>query len=150
MRAIDSNRHAWRQFLLIHCAIIGAVLFLLFYDAFFAYRIFFLPFGCILHHWFLVYCPLCGGTRAIGSMLSLDFLTAFQQNAWVVLFALFAIVWDAFGVIRLIKGWEHPWSMPKWIYWVLIISLAIFFIVRNVMLIAFHIDPLGDLLHAWN
>ncbi|MBQ3014183.1 MAG: DUF2752 domain-containing protein, partial [Clostridia bacterium] len=40
--------------------------------------------GCLMHRLF-IYCPLCGGTRAVAALLRLDFVAALKYNAFVVL-----------------------------------------------------------------
>ena len=48
---------------------------------------------CILHDWLHIYCPLCGGTRAVDAMLHFHFDDALRFHPVVVAVAGIAAVW---------------------------------------------------------
>ena len=106
--------------------------------------------GCLMHDWFSLYCPLCGGTRAVGALLRLDFLAALRYNAYAVLLAVTAVVYDVLAWIRLCRGEEKLLVISKKILVIYGVLLLLYWIARNVLLVAFHVDPLGDLLWFWN
>ena len=105
--------------------------------------------GCILHDYLFLYCPLCGGTRAIEALLRFDLLAAVSHNALVVLcFALFLVV-DAIAWVRFAKRRYPLIRIPTWGWIALAVSLVGFGILRNYLMIAHGIDPLGDLGALW-
>ena len=57
--------------------------------------------GCVLHDWLFLYCPLCGGTRAVEALLRLNFAAAFHANAYVVLLAVVALAHYIVAWVRL-------------------------------------------------
>lgn len=140
-------RKGCKEFLLLHAAgVAGAGLFLLFRGV--TGRTIPLSFGCFLKEWFGIYCPLCGGTRAVDSLLHLRFADAFFSNAWVTVAAPIFLLWSAIGWIRLVKGKNPFLPIPKWGRVLLVATLALFFFARNLLLLRYGIDPLGDLLPA--
>ena len=44
--------------------------------------------SCILHDWFHIYCPLCGGTRAVDELLHFHLLGSLRFHPLVIVFAL--------------------------------------------------------------
>lgn len=106
--------------------------------------------GCILHDFLFVYCPMCGGTRALQALLRLELWQALRSNAMIVLFVLGAIAWDIRAAVRLWKGKTEIYRIPAWIWIVVGTVFLLFGIVRNVLMIVWGIDPLGDLGVIWN
>ena len=106
--------------------------------------------GCFLHDWLSVYCPFCGGTRAVSALLHLNFAEAFRLNALVVLLIALAIILDVWAFVRLRRGCEQLLPLPSW-SWILLLALTLLFaVLRNYLMIAHGIDPTGDLGHIWN
>ena len=104
------------------------------------------PFShCFLKEWFGIYCPLCGGTRALYELLHLRFLSALRYNTYVVLFAVLVILWDIVTFIGFLRGRKTFFRIPKWVYVFLTVLLFLFFALRTVLLFAYGIDPIGDL-----
>lgn len=105
--------------------------------------------GCLMHDLMFLYCPVCGGTRAAGAILSLDFLSALRYNAVVTLSCLLLLVLDAIGWWRFWKGRNPFFRLPVW-FWILYPSLvAVFFVGRNLLMIFCGFDPTGDLGALW-
>ncbi len=106
--------------------------------------------SCVLHDRFHLYCPLCGGTRAIGAILSGDFLAAFSYNPFVTLLLALLVAWDILALIRLLRGRQRIFALPTWV-WITLMAVALAYgILRNVLLIAVGYDPLGDLIGFWH
>lgn len=88
---IHPKRRAAVRFLLFHLlAAVAVGLFPLY-----RYAVGLLPrnmTGCILHDWCLLYCPLCGGTRAVSALFRFRFAEAFAANAYVTLLAAVVLV----------------------------------------------------------
>ena len=100
---------------------------------------------CLFKKLFHLYCPFCGGTRAFASLCRLDFISALRYNAYLTLFAFFAAFYDLLVFIRLLLRRPRPFFLPKWVWWSLLVLLAVFFALRNLFLCA-GFDPAGDLL----
>jgi len=103
---------------------------------------------CAFSRHFHLYCPGCGGTRAITRLLNFDPLGSIIANpvpAYAI--ALFLHVWTALlhNIIskkkwRIITNWE--------IIGILVV-IAGNFILRNILLVFFKIDLLGDMIGYW-
>lgn len=106
--------------------------------------------GCVLLNWFSIYCPLCGGTRAIGALLRFNFVEAFQYNAYVVLMVAVFLVLEIVALIRLLRGHEILLPFPRWCTTVMIVLPFAYAVLRNVLLIAYGYDPTGDLGAFWH
>lgn len=100
---------------------------------------------CAMHDFFHLYCPACGGTRAVKAILSFDFLTALKCNPSVLLAFVYFIYYDIRAFVNIIRKKEkvveriHPFAP---------ISLLVVFIgyaiLRNVLLVYFNVDFIGD------
>ena len=139
-------RHS--MFLGLHAAaIIGAILFPLYMKV--AAWLADIFGGCLMHRFF-IYCPLCGGTRAVAALIRFDFLAAWNYNAFVVLLVAVALGLDVWAWIRYFQKKEPLIILPKWSWFVFCSALVIYFILRNVLMIFFGIDPTGDLVYFWD
>ena len=105
--------------------------------------------GCIMHRFF-IYCPMCGGTRAVAALVRFDFLAAWNYNAFVVLLAFVVFALDVWALVRYAQKKEPLIVLPKWIWIAFVVALVAFFILRNVLMIFFGIDPTGDLVYFWD
>ena len=136
------------QFLMLHAAVlIGALILPLYMKV--ASCLSSLFGGCIMHRFF-IYCPMCGGTRAVAALVRFDFLAAWNYNAFVVLLAFAVLALDVWAWVRYAQKKEPLIVLPKWSWIVLAVALLIFFILRNVLMIFFGIDPTGDLVYFWD
>jgi len=106
-------------------------------------------FGDCLMHRFFIYCPLCGGTRAVAALTRFDFLAAWNYNAFVVILAVVAIGLDVWAWVRYFQKKEPLIILPKWSWIAFCASLVFYLILRNVLMIFFGIDPTGDLGYFW-
>lgn len=104
--------------------------------------------GCIMHRFF-IYCPLCGGTRAVAALLRFDFAAAWNYNAFVVLLCFAILALDVWAWVRYFQKKEPLIIFPKWSWIVFCVVLIIYFILRNCFMIFFGIDPTGDLGFFW-
>ena len=105
--------------------------------------------GCLIHDRFFLYCPLCGGTRAVSAILRLDFAEAFANNAFVVLLFFLVLVLDAWALIRLLRGHTNLLPLPSRVWIVLVAVMLFYALLRNYLMIAHGIDPVGDLGPIW-
>ena len=139
-------KHLW--FVLCHLLAVLAVALLPFYR----YLMSVLPqrlLGCALHDYLFLYCPLCGGTRALEALMRLDVAGAFAWNAYVTLAVFAALVADAIAWVRYARGRAPLLRIPSWGWIVLAASLAGYFVLRNYLMIVHGIDPTGDLGAFW-
>ena len=105
--------------------------------------------GCFMHDWLHLYCAFCGGTRAMESLVRLDLRAACQHNPLVVLLVGALIVWDIVALIRMLRKQARWWAIPACSGVVLIVLMIGYMVVRNLLLIAFSYDPVGDLGQFW-
>jgi hypothetical protein len=101
-------------------------------------------------HRFFIYCPLCGGTRAIAAMTHFDLVSAWNYNAFVVILVFAAIGFDIFLWIRYFQKKEPLVIFPNWIWITFCVSIVFYLILRNALMIFFGIDPTGDLGYFWD
>ncbi len=104
--------------------------------------------ACFVSDHFHLYCPGCGGTRSVIALLKGQFLSSLIFNPYPMCICVMIIrIWctlfyDSFlagEYCRLVSplSYAETWGM---------FFLALFlFVVRNVLLLYFHIDMLGDL-----
>lgn len=92
------------------------------------------------------YCPGCGGSRALDAFLHGNFLTSLLSHpAIIITFGLFMSYFIPATYTFLIKRNGnlyykfHPISL-----WILLIVIVSHFVMRNLLLIVFHIDYLQD------
>lgn len=105
--------------------------------------------GCIMHRFF-IYCPLCGGTRAVAALARLDLLAALQYNAFVVLLCVVILALDVWAWVRYAKKKEPLIILPKWAWITFCAVFLAYFILRNCLMIFWGIDPTGDLVYFWD
>ena len=106
--------------------------------------------GCLLHDCLHIYCPFCGGTRAAEALLRLDVLTALRCHPLVVATAVATLYFYVTAWVRACRDQHELLIFPKDFWKYCLIIFGLFFVLRNVLLIGFGIDPLGDLFWFWN
>ncbi len=107
-------------------------------------------FGDCLMHRFFIYCPLCGGTRAVAALLRLDLFSALKYNAFVVLMCVVILALDVWAWVRYFQKKEPLIILPQWSWFAFCAILLIYFILRNALMIFWGIDPTGDLVPFWD
>lgn len=104
---------------------------------------------CIMLRWMLLYCPLCGGTRAVMALLRLDLVAAFSYNAFVTVMAFVLIGLDVVAWVRYFQKKEVLLRLPGWCWIAATVVMILYWILRNYLVIAHGIDPTGDLGSIW-
>lgn len=106
--------------------------------------------GCILHDLVHLYCPLCGGTRAMVALCQGRPVTSLLFNPVTAYLAVGFIVFDITAIIRTVRRSPlPPVRIPQW-YVIGAIALAVLvFIVRNTLMIGYGIDNLDGLALYW-
>ncbi len=102
---------------------------------------------CIFQKFVGLYCPGCGGTRAVGFLLSFDFVNSFLSYPplFVGIFLIFYM--DILYTVSLKKNTLEILKNHKYYEFILIpVSMILLFAVRNILLLN-GIDTLGDFLN---
>ncbi|MDD7594595.1 MAG: DUF2752 domain-containing protein [Clostridiales bacterium] len=104
---------------------------------------------CFANRFLHLYCPSCGITRALDSILHLHFIEAAKQNICVLALVLLVAYFDLRAFIALLRR-EDTVLKVKWVYvWVFTAFFIVFAVVRNLLLVYAGIDPLGDNKAFW-
>ena len=93
---------------------------------------------------FHIYCPICGGTRAIAALMRLNISEAIKCNAFVVFLIVIFIYYDISSLVAIIRGKDKVLNISKQMKIAVLLVLSVFFIVRNIALVLGY-DYLGDL-----
>ena len=103
---------------------------------------------CPLHDLLKIYCPLCGGSRSILSLFRFDLPGAFRANPAVLLSLPVILFYYVRALVVFARGGTFSFRVPrKWTV-ALLCLFAAFFVLRNVLLIFFGIDPTGDFIRS--
>lgn len=106
--------------------------------------------GCTLHDVVHIYCPLCGGTRAMVALCQGQLLRSLQYNPLSAYLAIGFIVFDTMAVVRTVRRSPKPLVRIPCFYLVIGIVLAVLvFIVRNALMILCGLDNLDGLAAYW-
>lgn len=146
----NAMRKAKKRCAVIFAAINGAVI--LFTVAF---CLFFKPWRltytnaastCIFQNLFHLYCPACGGTRAVGYLLRFDLAKAFLCYPPLFLFIALLIRVDVLLARCFFKGDDSALREARFYEFISIPAVVfLWFLIRNLLLF-FGIDPLGDII----
>ncbi len=100
--------------------------------------------GCIIKDWFHIYCPGCGGTRAVEALLRLHPLQSLYCNPVVVLMIIAIFCIFVINIIEKLKKERRYYKVRITVSYVFLAIWFIFFFIRNYLLICKGIDMLGD------
>lgn len=107
---------------------------------FFVFTKYLPQFPCVAYSIWGIYCPGCGGTRAVVSLVHGHFLRSLWYHPIVlyciVLYAGFMITQ---GLHRIGVKKIHPWRFHEWYLWGMLIIMVGNWIFKNVLLLVFHI-----------
>ena len=87
---------------------------------------------CIFYKLTNLYCPGCGITRAIISLLKLDFYQAFRYNSLVIILLPFLLIYNIY--IWIFNGKK---KLPQYVWIILLILVILYGILRNIHLFEF-------------
>lgn len=97
--------------------------------------------ACMLLSTTGLYCPGCGGTRAVFDLAHGDVATALSMNALVVILVpVVALLWLRW-MLRSVGLALRPWRFPSWGGWVIGAVLLGFTVLRNVPALAPLLSP---------
>lgn len=113
-------------------------------------RFTFLSVSCPFKRVFCLYCPGCGGTRAVSALLRGDVLTSVRSNP-VVMWGLVLGIWQYARMARsYIRRDRACFRIPSWSWISLIAVILGVFAVRNLLLVFAGYDYLGDNALFWD
>ncbi|MCM1157363.1 MAG: DUF2752 domain-containing protein [Bacteroidales bacterium] len=102
---------------------------------------------CGIHAVLHMYCPGCGGTRAVFALLHGQLLQSLYYNPAVVLGAVLVIYYETGVLVTLIKKNGKRYYYPKGgLAYGYIFVIAVFTVVRNWLLVSRGMDMLKDFL----
>jgi Protein of unknown function (DUF2752) len=87
---------------------------------------------CPVFFWLHLYCPGCGGTRALAALLHGRLVEALHWNAMVVVSLPFAAAFFAMAYRRAVRAGSFSWPLiPDRLLTCYLIATGIFTVVRN-------------------
>lgn len=105
---------------------------------------------CGLKTYFHLYCPGCGGTHAVSALLHLHPVKSFLYNPLVLYMAACLIYYDIKTAFQLIRQHGNAYfPIHLGFLWAFLIIMITFCIIRNVLLVQYGIDYLGELANYW-
>ena len=107
---------------------------------------YYLPY-CLCHDLLHLYCPFCGCTRAGIALLRLDFEESIAANPFVIIFCLAFVAYNCISLVRIWRG-KEPLAIKRWAVCFGVL-LVLYMLVRNILMIFFGIDSLGELGVFW-
>ena len=106
---------------------------------------------CLFSQTLHLYCPGCGGTRAVQALLAGDIADSFLSNP-LPIYALVMLIriWIPLLHNVVTKDETRVWKvLANWEAWGILVVVFGLFIVRNIVLVFFHVDYLGDMISFW-
>ncbi|MGM9680804.1 MAG: DUF2752 domain-containing protein [Eubacteriales bacterium] len=109
------------------------------------------PNVCLFKVCFHLYCPGCGGTRALRSLLSGHPITAFLDNPLLYELILLVLFYEIAAIRSLKVGGDVYMLSDRFqkaqnrLALLFALSVLLFFLIRNLLLKLIGFDPLGDL-----
>lgn len=102
-------------------------------------------FPCIVHDVFRIYCPGCGGTRALFALLHGDVWESLKCNPAVIFGIILVGYYEIAFIITFIKRNGKRYYYPKGTFvYLYLIMIGIFSVIRNALVYTRGIDYLGD------
>jgi hypothetical protein len=108
--------------------LISLLLILFIYQCF--YNLTGLGIPCVFHKLTNLYCPGCGSTRMLFSIINLDFYQAFRYNPCIFILLLLFVIFEVINIIFYIRT-KKVINIPDKVYYIVIGILIIFGIIRN-------------------
>ena len=142
------------QKIVFQIAMIGGGLFLFFWVLYriFGWHIaFHFDTTCVMHNYFHLYCPGCGGTRAFDAFLRGEILVSVSYNPFFLLLAGMVGYYYllAFYTFVIKKDGKIYYNIPVDFMIKMAVILVVYTILKNVLMIFWGIDPLQDLVVYW-
>lgn len=137
-------------FILVNLALLAAVIFIAIYKKFSA-DTGADPLGlCVMHDVLHLYCPGCGGTRAVMLLMRLDIAGALMSNPVLLYFAGLYMYLAVRAAISIMRDAERIIYWNNALTWITAGLPIAVFVIRNILLVFFGIDTIGDLGVYWS
>lgn len=106
---------------------------------------------CPFHKYLHLYCPGCGGTRAMDAFLQGKFLTSILYHPFIFYVAMVFVYYYIAGAYTFLKKKDGRiyYKIPTWVLVAAVVLLLVFFVIRNVLLVYGKVDFLQDLIVYW-
>ena len=105
-------------------------------------------FACSFHDRLGIYCPGCGITRAVRSLMHFDILSSLKYNPCAIILLLIVAYYEARAIMSVVYADISVFLKSKAHPLIFFAATVIFvFLVRNILLFFFGIDVTGDFLH---
>lgn len=105
---------------------------------------------CTLKTHLHLYCPGCGGTRAVAYLLHFHIIESLLCNPLVIFMAACMVYYYFKTLFFLIKQQgDAQFDIHLGFLWAFLVILIVFCLVRNVLLVNFGIDYLGEVAKYW-
>lgn len=106
---------------------------------------------CMFKQTFHLYCPGCGGTRAIEALLNLQPLVSFLYHPMII----YIVIWLGFFYIKIGIQIKKQKGLADFYIsllplWGLPVLLILFFFMRNLLLVYCNVDFIGELGPYWH
>lgn len=97
--------------------------------------------GCFFQSVFKIYCPGCGGSRSLSSLFQFDLISSFILYPPILISIIVLLYYD----IRYLLSFFLKLKASKyWCFLLIPISIILTFLIRNLLLLCFGIDTVGD------
>jgi hypothetical protein len=106
--------------------------------------------ACLLHDALRLYCPGCGGTRAMVALFRGQILHSVMCNPLSAYIAIGFVAFDIRAAIAIARDEMPLLRLPAWYFWIMLAIAIVVFVARNLLLITVGWDYLGDLLPYWH
>lgn len=104
--------------------------------------------SCDIRDRFKIYCPCCGGTRALKALLQLHIIKSLQYNPIVILIMLYVILHFSLWFIERKYFYKYKFIKIRVITMYIFFAIWILFsVIRNFRVHYFEIDFLGNILN---
>ena len=102
-------------------------------------------FGCAFKETFSLYCPGCGGSRSLSALMKFDFAESFILYPPIIISAITIFEYDVRLILSLVfKNTKFTDRYRFYTFILIPVSVFLTFIVRNLLLVFFGIDTVGD------
>lgn len=100
---------------------------------------------CPFHELTGLYCPGCGGTRAVKYLLKGELVKSFIYHPFVIYGGITAVLWAAVAIYRKVKKRPAPdLARESAVVYAGIVIIIINWIIKNLLLVFWGIDLLAE------
>lgn len=104
-------------------------------------------YSCVMVKYLGIYCPGCGGTRAVRHLVHFSFGKAFMSYPPLFFAIAVFLQYDILAVMSIVTGdMRYVKRIKASAMLIVVAAILVLFVLRNVALYAFDYDYLGDIL----